>query len=76
MEQKTNQVEGKRRRELEVKFSALKAKRDYIDKNYDYKQNVKSINTETLRQMLKSNQIVSSRVYDFSNVLLQVNNTM
>jgi outer membrane murein-binding lipoprotein Lpp len=47
--------EEQRSRELIQRESALSAKLEYIEKGYDYKSKVKSVNTEVFRQLMAMN---------------------
>ena len=53
--QRLNNYEEQRSRELIQRESALCAKLEYIEKGYDYKSKVKSVNTEVFRQLMTMN---------------------
>jgi len=63
---------------LNLKFAALTQKLAFIEQNYDYKDNVKGMNLEMLKQLMKSNDQVNTTVQDFvgrmDNVKTEIEN--
>ena len=51
--------EGKKNRSVAQKKSALTAKRQFIEDNYDYSTNVKDLSIDLFTQIQKSNTEVS-----------------
>lgn len=63
---------------MNLKFAALTQKLAFIEQNYDYKDNVKGMNLEMLKQLMKSNDQVNTTVQDFvgrmDNVKTEIEN--
>lgn len=77
-EKKTKMMEEARNRDLNLKFAALTQKLAFIEGNYDYKDNVKGMNLEMLKSLMKSNDQVNNTVTDFvgrmDNVKTEIEN--
>lgn len=78
LEKKVQTKEEARNRDLNLKFAALTQKLDFIEANYDYKDNVKGMNLEMLKSLMKSNDQVNTTVTDFvgrmDNVKTEIDN--
>ena len=55
-------IEEEKHRRLEMEHSALTAKKEFIEKNYDYTSNVTGINLEVFKNIMASNTDVNETV--------------
>ena len=60
-----NQEEDAKHRHLQQQNTALTAKKNFIEANYDYTSNVSELNLETFKSVVQSNDQVNSTVGNF-----------
>lgn len=59
--------EEERHRHVQQQFTALSAKKEFIETHYDYTSNVADMNLETFKNIVASNTEVNSTVEGFVN---------
>ena len=62
---RVNQEEESKRMHLQQQNTALTAKKNFIEANYDYTSNVSELNLETFKSVVQSNDQVNSTVGNF-----------
>ena len=60
-----NAEEDSKHRHLQQQNTALTAKKNFIEANYDYTSNVSELNLETFKSVVQSNDQVNSTVGNF-----------
>lgn len=57
-------IEEEKHRRLEMEHSALTAKKEFIETNYDYTSNVTDMNLEVFKNIVASNTDVNETVHN------------
>ena len=58
-------VENERHRMVQQQCTALEAKKEFIESNYDYTSNVNDMNLEIFKNIVASNTEVNETVHNF-----------
>ena len=64
-EKKVKKSEEERHRHVQQQFTALSAKKEFIETHYDYTSSVADMNLETFKKIVESNTEVNQTVEGF-----------